>query len=247
MAYGKKAFSWSYSKLKNYENCPKKHYEIDVAKNYTESTAALDEGNRVHRSFAGAILKARGLPAVGAGNDRVEPGPLADDLKEFDYLIKQVVDGPGEVLVEQQLAITEQFQPCEWFARNTWTRAKVDAIRLDGPVGFLWDWKTGKMKHDSIQLFLAAQAVFAHHPQVKLLKTRFVWLTECTPDQPDEGFTDDLWHRRDMAAEWPAVLERVARIKEAARTLTYEPKPGGLCRAYCPVLSCPYHGKGARG
>ena len=33
-------------------------------------------------------------------------------------------------------------------------------------------------------------------------------------------------------------------MEEAYRTTTYPPKPSGLCSSYCPVTSCPYHGKG---
>ncbi len=35
-----KEWSWSYSKLKNYEVCPKRHYEVDVLKNYDDSVDA---------------------------------------------------------------------------------------------------------------------------------------------------------------------------------------------------------------
>ena len=49
----KKAFAWSYSRMKNFAVCPKRHYEIDIAKNYKDDSAeALLWGNAVHEALA---------------------------------------------------------------------------------------------------------------------------------------------------------------------------------------------------
>ena len=42
-----KAFSWSYTKLKNYETCPKRHFHYDVRKDIKEPEGeARREGYR---------------------------------------------------------------------------------------------------------------------------------------------------------------------------------------------------------
>jgi hypothetical protein len=63
-----KPFAWSYSKLKNFEACPKRHYHVDIAKDFKEADSeALLWGNRVHKGLAIAL----------------ETGRLGSDLKEY--------------------------------------------------------------------------------------------------------------------------------------------------------------------
>ena len=45
-------FTWSYSSLKEYQNCPKKYYEIRVAKNYVfQDTPQTIYGKEVHKAL----------------------------------------------------------------------------------------------------------------------------------------------------------------------------------------------------
>lgn len=233
-----KAFSWSYSKLKNYVTCPKRHYEVDLAKNYTEDTAQLKWGNEVHNSLAKAILHKAHLPAVGSGRDRVEPAPLPESMEDYQKWVDAVgVLKAGEKLhVECKYAVTKNFQPTGWFDGNVWYRAIADVLSINGNVAAMLDWKTGKVQHDSKQLMIAGQAMLAHHPQVDTIKTRFVWLK-------DDCTTFEKFERATIHKEWPSVLATVKEMENAAATMNYPPIPGRLCNSYCPVSSCPFHGK----
>jgi hypothetical protein len=220
-----KPFAWSYSKYKNFDACPKRHYEVDLAHNFNDSSEQLDWGNSVHDALKAACTGAY----------------LPDGMKDYQkWVLKYAAPNlPGTLYVEQKYAITKDFQPCAWFDGRAWFRGICDLLRIDGPVALAVDWKTGKMLHDSRQLMLMSQCIFAHYPQVKRVKTEFVWLKEdaCTPE---------VFNRATIMREWPPVLEQVKRMEEAARTLTYEPKPNRLCGRYCPVVSCPFHGKSHR-
>ena len=45
-------FTWSFSSLKEYINCPKKYYEVRVAKNYVfKDTDATIYGKEVHKAL----------------------------------------------------------------------------------------------------------------------------------------------------------------------------------------------------
>jgi len=45
-------FTWSYSALKDYENCPKKYYEIRVVQNYTViPSEKMIYGTEVHKAL----------------------------------------------------------------------------------------------------------------------------------------------------------------------------------------------------
>jgi hypothetical protein len=99
------------------------------------------------------------------------------------------------------------------------------------------DWKTGKILEDSVQLMLVAQALFSHFPQLQRVGTEFVWLK-------DDATSPEVFDRAEVAREWAGLLPRVSGMEIASTTMTYPPKPGHLCKKYCPVASCPFHGKG---
>lgn len=234
-----KKFSWSFSKAKNFDACAKRHYEVDLAKNFVDSTEQLVWGNQVHDALKEAVVTKTALP---------------DEMREWQKWATECSTGhftgpepwlrhlahPDRVtLVEQKIAITKQFQPCGWSDwNNAWYRGICDVAVLDPTrtVGLARDWKTGKVQHDSRQLMLMAQVLFAHNPTLMRLKTEFVWLKE-------DCVTPETFDRATIAREWPPVLALVKDMENAAATMNYPPKPGRLCARYCPVISCPYHGK----
>lgn len=223
-----KEWSWSYSKLKNYFTCPKRHYEIDILKSYVEATqpgGPLEEGNAAHDALAKACT----------GKE-----PLPIRFSHYQHWVDRVRSGPGELLVEQKYAITRDFRATTYFARDVWYRGIGDIVRIDGPVALILDWKTGKILEDSVQLMLMAQCLFSHYPNLKRVRSEFVWLKEdCT--------TPEVFDRSEVADQWTDLLPRVNELEGASKTLTYPPKPGGLCKKHCVVTACPFHGKGARG
>jgi hypothetical protein len=221
-----KAFAWSYSKLKNFESCPKRYYNVDVTKAVKEEDSEnLQYGNAIHKVLAEALTGKAALPGhfshLQSWVDRLNGG--------FE----------GEILVEQQLAIRADFSPTTWFGHDVWYRGIADVIKIIGPetgkVALVLDWKTGKIKEDGVQLALMAACVFAHHPAVQKIRTEFVWLKEQAETRAD--FT-----RADLAAVWNGVLPRVAMLENAHKSMEFPPKPGSLCRKWCPVTSCPHHG-----
>lgn len=98
---------------------------------------------------------------------------------------------------------------------------------------------TGKIQEDSEQLALNAQWVFSHFPRVQVVRSRYVWLG-------NDAQTEAVFTRNDMKALWAGLWPELQLYENAVKTLTFPPKPSGLCRQYCPVTSCPYHGKGNR-
>jgi hypothetical protein len=139
------------------------------------------------------------------------------------------------MLVEQKFAITEDFQPCAWFADNAWFRAIGDAITLAGPVGLIVDWKTGKILEDSSQLALSAACLFAHFPELQKVRSEFVWLAhDCN--------MPETYSRDSMVRMWSNIWPRIEALKSAYEKDEWPAKPSGLCRKYCLVTSCPHCG-----
>lgn len=218
-----KPFAWSYSRLKNYESCPKRHWHVDIAKDVKEEESeALLYGNMLHDALAKRIGKGKELP---------EP------FKHFEPWAERVIgDGTGELLVEQKLAITKDFGPCEFFDKSAWFRGVGDVIKIVGGAALILDWKTGKIVEDSQQLALMAACVFAHHPGVRKVRSEFIWLKEDATTRAD--FT-----REDMPKMWNNLWPRIEALETAHTTTTYPAKPGNLCRRWCPVQKCPHHGE----
>ncbi len=224
----KKEWAWSYSKLKNFDTCPKRFYEIDVQKNYQEEEkpdGPLATGNRAHDALAKACTGVEPLPA---------------EFSHYQDWVDRVKAGPGNLLVEQKYAITRDFRPTTYFAKDVWYRGIGDVVRIWDNVALILDWKTGKIVEDSVQLMLMAQCIFSHFPAVQRVRSEYVWLKEeCT--------TPEVFSRQEVADQWIELLPRVTKLEAAMKTSTYPPTPSGLCKRYCVVTSCPFHGKGPRG
>lgn len=220
---GAKPFSWSYSKLKNFETCPKRHFHYDIAKDVKEPESdELKDGNFTHDALAKRIRDDVALPV---------------QLSHLEGWATRVLTGEGNTLVEQKFAILEDFSPCTWFDKKAWHRSIGDVVKINGPVGLVLDWKTGKIVEDSVQLMLMAQCVFSHYPETRVIRSEFVWLKE-------DASTKQIFKREDMPAHWAALLPRIQLLKNANQTMTYPAKPGRLCRKWCAVKTCPHHGEG---
>lgn len=224
-------FAGSYSRLKNFESCPKRHYNYDLApwddRIKDGESEALTEGIRVHDALAKAVEGKQILPA---------------EMQEYSTYIDKLNAGEGTVSVEKNYAFDKNFNACMYKSPNVFWRCKIDIVKQHKRVALVWDWKTGKRKVEPDQLFLSAQAIFAHVPEVELVLASFVWLN----DPPDEAFTTVTYARKDMAAGWSELMPRINTMIQAYEKEDFPAKPGGLCKNYCGVTSCIYHGKGSR-
>jgi hypothetical protein len=220
-----KEWSWSYSKLKNFNTCPKRHYEIDVAKNYIDSGEGMAAGNVVHDVLAKAC----------SGK-----APLPKEHMHLQKWVDRVATGPGELFVEQKYAITRDFKPTTFFDRKVWYRGIADVVRIDRPVALALDWKTGKVLEDPVQLMLMACCLFVHFPELKRVRAEYIWLK-------DECTSPEVFDRAEVARELSHLLPNIDKLEKAAKEMDYPPKPNGLCKKYCKVTSCVFHGKGGHG
>jgi hypothetical protein len=218
----RKPSAWSFSVLGAYETCPKQYHEVKVLKNYREIQGEqLKWGNAVHKA---------------AENYLVANEPLPNNCAAYQSMLDKIKQAPGETLGEQRYCLTQDFKPTDWFSPNAWVRGIVDVMKKKDDVVWAGDFKTGKFKPDSDQLKLFAGLIFHTHKEVDTIRTAFIWLQ-------DGKLTTETYRRADIPDIWNAFLPRVKRLQHAHETDTWEPRPSGLCRKYCPVTSCPHHGK----
>jgi hypothetical protein len=222
-----KEWSWSYSKLKNFRTCAYRHQQIDLDKNFVEEqdpNGPLAWGNAVHAALAATLGNGVPLPA---------------HMRPYQKWVEKIKNRSGKLYVEQKYAIDRNFQKTEYFAPNVWFRGIADAVVIDGTVGVVSDFKTGKLVVDSVQLMLMAQCLFAHFPELQRVGSEFIWLAE-------DAMTPEVYTRQDVAHGWIGLLDHVAEMENAFKTKVYPKKPSGLCRNYCPVRDCEFYKRGGR-
>ena len=216
--------------MKNFEVCPKRHYEIDLAKNVKEPEGEqLLWGNAVHKAMA-----------ERCGPNRTPlPTDITHAMPHAEAWAAKCIGKGGGIYVEESLAISKNFTATGNFDSDTWLRVKGDFIKVVGDVALAVDWKTGKILEDSVQLALTAACIFAKWPQVQAVRSTYVWLK-------DDCESSETFFRGDMQNMWRSIWPRIEAMENAHKFTNYPPTPSGMCMRWCAVKSCPHNGKSSR-
>jgi hypothetical protein len=217
-----KNFAWSYSRLKNFETCPKRHFHYDIAKDVQE-TGGFSEGMEMHRAFEARVSTGTKLPLP---------------YSQHEAWITQLISAPGETYAEQKLALDKDFKPASWRG-NAWFRAVIDFCKVRPESIVIVDYKSGKPIEDDTQLALQAATVLHHLGDAVRVKSAFLFTGY-------DRLISHVYTREDIPRIWSQVLPRVRKLEKAMEMQDYPPKPSGLCVKYCSVTHCPYHGVGSR-
>jgi len=153
-------------------------------------------------------------------------------------LLSKLANAGGSVRTEQKLALGSDLSPSKFFGRSAWFRTVLDYTRVNeaGDRAVVIDYKTGKPSEDMTQLQLAAVTTFAHQAKVNQVRTALVFVAH-------DHIEPATFAREDVTEIWSEILPRVRKLVDARQSQNYPPKPGGLCRRWCAVTSCPFHGK----
>lgn len=231
-----KTFSWSYSKLKNYETCPRRYQAVDVDKSVPqERSEALDRGDELHEAMRRRVEGGEPLPAHLVY------------MKHWAEKLTKLLHPYQIIQTELKLSTDRMGVPTAYFDKSTWVRTKIDYLRVlpnedtGRDFGHIVDYKTGKMPSspkgwDGTQLTINAFMVFQNYQTIDKLRVDYLW-TEYNDT------THEIFTRAETPAAYSALLPRVSLLENAHVTGQFPPKPGGLCENYCPVSSCEHHGK----
>lgn len=217
---------WSYSGIKLFEQCPRKYFHLRVLKDIVEpETEQMLYGTRFHEAAEEYIKSGTPLPSMFNFAK-----PVLDNLKQF----------PGEKLCEYEMGITEDLQPCGFRDDNVWFRGIADLLIIDREKGEarVVDYKTGKSAKyaDPDQLELMALCIFKHFPEIKKVKGGLAFVV-CN------AFVKGKYDVANQDAMWSKWVKSHNRIKIAYDNDVWNPKPSGLCRKHCSVLSCSHNGR----
>jgi PD-(D/E)XK nuclease superfamily len=221
---GVKPFTWSYSALKNFQTCPRRYEAYSVTKSVREpESEAIRQGHALHKAFELRVRDGTKLP-LGMGM--------------YEPYLAQLADVPdAEIHTEQRLGLTAAFEPAMFFGAGVWFRTVLDytLVRPGGKASIV-DYKTGKPNEDLTQLALAAVTLFAHDPSIEQVHASALFVTH-------NAATRLVVERHQATDIWAEVLPQVSELEAAHISGHFPPRPGGLCRRYCGVKSCPFWGK----
>jgi len=216
---------WSFSKIKAFEQCPKQFYHEKVLKEFpVVETEAMRYGTEFHLAAEEYIRDGKPIP------------------KKFSFaqdMLDSLNAKRGVKLCEKKMGLTENLEPCDFFADNVWFRGIADLLIIDVLADTAWviDYKTGKSSKyaDKGQLELMALTVFAHYPDVKKVRAGLLFVIS-------KYLIKDRYADFDKSKLWEKWLGKYNAMKIAAETNVWNPKPSGLCKRHCPVTVCVHNG-----
>ena len=212
-------YTWSFSSLKDFVNCPKQYQEIKVLKRFTKfPTEQMRYGTEVHK----------------ACEDYVGEGiPLAENYKRFQPVLDSLVAIPGTKYPEYRMALDKDRQVSA-YGKGYWVRGIVDLLIVDGDHAFIVDYKTGSNRHpDPKQLKLMALMTFAHFPEVNKVKAGLLFVMH-------ESFMDEEYTREQIPKLWSYFENDLERLSLSYENDTWQANPTPLC-GWCPVRTCEFH------
>lgn len=215
--------AWSHSALGLYNTCPRKYYEAKITKAWVEEFKgpAADWGLAVHKAF----------------ERRIRYGsPFPSNMVQWEPLAKKLASMPGTKATELQMALNNEKQEVDWFAKDVWVRAIADFMSLNTPKRKMLalDYKTGKRKDDDSQLALLAAVIFESYAEVDTVIAGYVWLK-------DGAALDKVtFTRANKDTLWGLFTPQVAKIEQSIVSGHWPEKRSGLCYGYCPVKDCQF-------
>lgn len=212
-------FTWSFSSLKDFINCPKQYQEVKVLKRYVKyPTEQMRYGTEVHKACEDYV-----------GDNK----PLAKNYERFKSTLDALKDIPGVKYPEHQMALSTAKEPCA-YGKGYWVRGIVDLLIIDGKEAFIVDYKTGSSKYpDTKQLTLMALMTFAHFPEVDNIKAGLLFIV-------NDAFITEVYNRENIEKMWKTFDPHLERLKVSYENDVWQANPTGLC-GWCPVKTCEFH------
>jgi len=214
------SYTWSFSSLKDYINCPRQYQEVKVLKRFQKSaTPQMLYGNEVHKACEDYVAEGK---------------PLAKNYERFKPVLDSLAAIPGEKLPEHRMALNANKEPCKFTDKDFWVRGIVDLIIIDGDTAFIVDYKTGSNKYpEPKQLKLMALMAFAHFPQLQKIKAGLLFVMH-------DSFMPEAYNREDIDILWDYFKGDLERLNLSYENNSWMPNPTPLC-GWCPVKTCEFH------
>lgn len=211
----------SHSNLDRFVTCPKQFYHVKVVKDVPDPPGdAAMWGDYVHLEFEKYLKE----PTTYV---------LPANVGMYQQYLDKLAAMPGELLVEQELAVNTTLAKCGFFDSDVFLRGYADFIAIKDTRASIIDHKTGKQKPNSRQMKLMALLVFLIYKQVQKIRVAFAWLK--TGKYDSDEFT-----RADIPKLWSEFVPDIKQYKQAFAQDVWQPRQSGLCHGWCPVKTCEF-------
>jgi CRISPR/Cas system-associated exonuclease Cas4 (RecB family) len=200
-------YAWSYSRLSDWEQCPRRAKLKHLDKIQEPSNPAMERGSQIHKLAEDFV----------AGRIKKLPVELIDFEKKLKQLKKR-----GAV-PEQQWAFTKDWAATSWFGLDAYCRMICDVIMVESNgVVTVIDYKTGKVRDEHReQLSLYALGAFIMNPIYDRVQVSLYYVDQKTMTKPVE-FTRDQFEA--LKKEW---TDRAAPMLIDKQFVA---RPGHYCR-----------------
>ena len=226
-------FPQSHSSLNVFETCPRQYEAKYITKEVVfQQGAAAKWGDDSHLALE-AYLKSSGREQLPPDKAHYQPWG--------DWVLNRAAQRGGHILVERKTAVKKDHTSTEYWDKTGYLRGKIDVTILYPHLGQaeVFDWKTNdKIKNDVTQLKMYNAFALTDYPQVEVVKSGYIWLKHNQPSPPEITTRDAL------ADVWATFDHKYSRLRDAYMRGVFPPRPNGLCKNYCDVLSCPHNGRG---
>ena len=211
---------WSFSSLKDFVGCPKRYYEVKVAKNFeTKITQAITYGKEVHSALEHYVRDGHELPV---------------NYKRFQEMLDALLAIPGQKFCEHEMGLRVDRSPCGFYAKDRWVRGVADLLIISNDVAYVVDYKTGNDKYPDLdQLKLMALMVFHHFPEVNKVKGALLFVLR-------NNLISEDYERSQIDTLWDHFVPKVKRLELSYQTKEWPANPTPLC-GYCPVTRCEFY------
>lgn len=198
---------WSFSGLKEFEECKYSSYLSRVKKLKRPSTDAADRGSAMHDTAEHYV----------DGRLKNLPAEFEDFSTRLTYLRDRYRNEKGSVRLEENWGYTIDWRATDWNHPELWLLMKLDAfVREDATSARVIDYKSGKkfgneIKH-SDQGMLYGLGAFARYPDLQFVKIEFWYLDqnevlEKTLSRERSNILQPRYHKRGLSmttcAEFP--------------------------------------------
>ena len=217
-------YTWSYSSISLFQQCPRKYHRLRVVKDIVEPV-------QEHLLYGSAVHK--------AAEEYVRDGtPIPEKYAFIQQFLDPLKNLAGEKLCEHEMGLTKDMQPCGFRDKNVWFRGIADLLVINGDKARIIDYKTSKSSRyaDKKQLELLSLLTFKHFPQVKTIKAGLLFLV--VEDLVGAEFTAD--QQTDAWGKW---IPETNQLESAMITDVWNPRPNFTCRGWCPVTDCEHNSK----
>lgn len=218
--------SWSFSRLKVYQQCPfkAKLKFIDKLKEPSDPDGPMARGDRIHK-LAQAYIEGKG---------RTLPAELALFPNAFKKLRAIYKKTPANITVEETWAFRKDWSRTTWDDwNNCWVRIKVDVQWIDETTVMIVDFKTGKYSPqwnldeymEQLELYAAGALLFYadRGPNLKVIPALYFLDHEIIHPEPG------TW-KIYVPSDLPALKKKWEKTtKPMLNDKTFAPKPNRFC------------------